>query len=227
MKKFPVVFSIFLIAAFSSAASAQLCGSFGVKLNIHDSQFNALKNASVEIVAPDKKADKLPGKSYLRPEHQFKPGDDGVMELRLGEGLILEDDYKLVITAPGYLTQEKTVDFPHCVWLSYDVTMLKNGEKSALVTGAVTLEHGKPVPYAGITFTGADRSEKHVNADQNGHYEIKLKPGDYTVEALRPYHHITKVEKFTVPAGGQAALDLKMKTQSYNEDKQVIIQQQR
>lgn len=224
MKKFPVVFSILLIAAFSSAASAQLCGWFGVKLDIHDSRFNALKNASVQIIGPEKAAKKLPGKSYLRPEHKFKLNEDGEMELRLGEGLVLYDDYKIVISAPGFLTREKTVDFPHCVWVSYDVTMLKKGEKSALVSGAVTLAHGKPVPYVGITFTGADKSEKFVNADRNGRYEIKLKPGDYTVEARAPYHHITKVEKFTVPAGGQVALDLKMKTQSYDEDKQVIIQ---
>jgi hypothetical protein len=214
-------FVLLLLGGLSTAANAQLCGYFGVTLDIHNLKLAPVKNAAVKIIMP---AYKQEGKEYLRPEHKFVRDKDGEMKLTLSEGLVLSDDYKVIISAPGYLTQERMLSFPHCVRLRHDITMLKAGEKRSLVAGNIVNENGKAVPYAGVNFVSAGGDETFVNADRSGHFEIALKPGDYGVESRLMYYHTTKVKKFTVPAGGAAALDLKMKTQSYDEDKQVIIQ---
>jgi hypothetical protein len=224
MKSLNLIFAFILLAAFSITAPAQLCGYFGVTLDIHNAKLTAVNNASVKIIMPERK---LPGKSYLRPEHQFvraKGDKDGQLKLILTEGLELADDNKVVVSAPGYLPLEMMLSFPHCVRLTHDVTMLEAGEKKAVVSGSIKDENGKAVAYAGVHFVSAGGREKMVNADRHGHFELGLEPGDYTVESNLMYYHTTKVAKFTVPAGGTATLDLKMKTQSYNEDKQVIIQ---
>ncbi|MEO6393102.1 MAG: carboxypeptidase-like regulatory domain-containing protein [Pyrinomonadaceae bacterium] len=216
-KPFTLVIAFVLLALSCGTASAQLCGSYGVTLAIHDSTLLPVTAYAIKIEPLGK--DELGGAL-------FKPGENeaGTAELKLPEGRQVSDAYRVTISAAGFQPAVKIFRFPHCVWLIYDVQLLRPGQPKDLVTGKFTDDTGTAVPFAGATFIAADKTERFVNADSKGIFEIKLAPGVYTVETAIGYHHITRVENFMVPPSGPAKLDLKLKKHNYNEDKQVILQ---
>jgi hypothetical protein len=209
----------------STASSAQLCGSFGIKLDIHDTALKPVKGVKIKIVEP---ATKLEGGEYLRPEQQFEavPGRPGQWQISLGEGLEAAEGYGIEITAKDFVKQERPITFPHCKRIEYDITMLKPNENAGLLTGKVIDETGDPVPYAEMTFYDSEGLRRNINADPNGRYEIKLKPGTYRIESELEYFHMTRVKKLIVAAGaaGTAALDIKMKSLGGSEYNTVIEQ---
>jgi hypothetical protein len=209
--------ALFILMFFALPVSAQLCGSYGVTISVYDNDLKPVEAYVTEVIPL--------AKDELRSA-KFEPVADtpGASELKLFEGHMVAEKYKLIVSAPGFQSFEKTLTFPHCTRLSYDILLVKAWQKRAVTSGKITDENGAAVPYAGVTFAGADKTERFVSSDSEGCYELRLKPGDYVVEARKMYHHITKVEKLVVPAYGRALLDLKMKTQKYDEDKQVIIQ---
>ncbi len=202
MKTFHLIFAFIFLAAFSFTASAQLCGQFGVTLNVYDNDLKPVENASVKIVA------------WLKDEmkdSKFAPVADkpGALEIKLLEGHVITGNYKLIVSAPGFLDSEKTTTFPHCTNLSYDVLLLRKKEKYATVTGRVADEEGRPVNYIWVTFTNyADESTRGVSTDYTGVYELKLKPGDYKITFRTKSYLPLRTQKFTVPENGKAVFNL-------------------
>lgn len=217
IRPFALVLALALLALSSGTAAAQLCGSYGVTLNVHDSNLKPVTSFTVNVESMGK--DQLAGARFIS-----NPDEPGTAQLKLPEGREISDTYRVAITAAGFQPVVRSLRFPHCVRLKYDVLLVKPGQPTDLVTGKFTDNTGAAVPFAGVTFTAADKSERFVNADPEGYFEIKLAPGVYTVETALMYHHITRVENFMVPPSGPAKLDLKLKKQNYDEDKQVILQ---
>ena len=126
MKLLNLIFAIIFLAAFSMTASAQLCGQFGVTLNVYDNDLKPVANHSIKIVP------------WLKDEMngaKFEPvaGKPGTSEIKLFEGHVITGNYKIIVSAPGFLETEKTITFPHCTRLSYDVLLLRKKEKYAMV----------------------------------------------------------------------------------------------
>jgi hypothetical protein len=163
------------------------------------------------------------GKDELRGK-KFEPLSDpaGAAELKLSEGHMVSDQYRITVSAPGFQDAKKVITFPHCVWLSYDIVLFKYEQPRTLVDGGLLNENGEAVPYAQLTFIAADKTERKVNADFAGKFEIRLAPGVYVVESKLMYYHITRVEGLIVPANGQKRLDLPLQRQGYDEDKRTI-----
>ena len=215
MRSVRLFFALAFIAAFSVTVEAQLCGSFGVTLHVMDRDQNPVLNHLVKIEPLGK--DELRGK-------KFEPLSDpaGTSELKLSEGHEVSGQYRVTVSAPGFQDAKKIITFPHCVWLSYDIVLFKYEQPRTLVEGSLVNEKGEAVPYARLTFIAADKTERAVNADFAGKYEIRLTSGVYIVEAKLMYHHITRVEGLIVPANGQKRLDVPMQRQSYDQEKRTI-----
>ncbi len=197
-----------LIAVFSPVASAQLCGSFGVTLNVYDNELKPVTGHTVKIVPWLK--DELSGKTFEAVED--KPG---ASEIKLLEGHVIIGNYKVIVSAPGFLDTEKSINFPHCVRVSYDILLLKKKEKRAVVSGHLTDEEGRSVPYIGVTFTSyADKTARSVSTDFMGNYELKLKPGDYRITFLKGSYLPLKTQKFTVPPDGSAVFNLLLRSKT-------------
>jgi hypothetical protein len=205
MKFFYLIVAFIFIAVFSFSASAQLCGSFGVTLNVHDNELNPVKDHTIRIVPWLK--DELKGKVF-----EPVPDKPGASEIKLSEGHVVIGKYKIIVSAPGFLDTEKAIDFPHCIRLSYDILLLKKKEKYRTVTGHVSDDEGRSANYIGVTFTGEDGASRSVSTDFIGNYEIKLKPGKYTVTVkksrLSPYEN----KKFMVPADGKIELRIALES---------------
>jgi hypothetical protein len=217
-----IIFLFLILAFLPISASAQLCGKFGVRLNVHDAQLKPIDGVNITLSHPEKReADK--GKQYLRPEHKFvaQAGSLATFTLTLSEGLQVSDPYPVGVSAPGYITLFKNLRFPHCLWITYDITLRKEGEADTETYGTIYDELGAVVKYGKITFTTKDGQKREVFTNDLGRYHIQLLPGDYTVSAEKMYYHTTRIEKLSVPAAG-ISRDLQMKNQKWNEDKRVI-----
>jgi 5-hydroxyisourate hydrolase-like protein (transthyretin family) len=211
MKFLNLIIAFIFIAGFITAASAQVCGSFGVTLNVYDNDLKPVADHSVKIVPWLK--DELRGKT-------FEPVKDtpGASEITLLEGHIVTGNYRVIVSAPGFLPTEKTITFPHCTRLLYDILLLRKKEKNAVVTGHITDEEGRPVNYIWVTFVSyANGSTRSVSTDYMGNYELKLKPGDYKITFHTNSYLPLKTQKFTVPADGKAVFNLLLRSkQSYS-----------
>lgn len=194
---------------FVSSAPAQLCGQFGVTLNVHDNDLKPVTDHTVKIVPWLK--DELRGK-------EFEPVADtpGSSEIKLLEGHVMIGNYKVIVSAPGFLETEKSINFPHCLRLSYDILLLRKKEKYRVVTGHISDEEGRSVPYIGVTFTAlADKTiTRTVSTDFQGNYELKLKPGDYKITFLKSSYLPLKTQKFTVPPDGSAVFNLSLRAKN-------------
>ena len=187
-------------------ASAQLCGQFGVTLNVHDNDMKPIPDHSIKIVPWLK--DEMDG-------DKFAPVADkpGTSEIKLLEGHVITGNYKIVVSAPGFLPTEKTITFPHCVRLSYDVLLLRKKEKNHIVSGHIADDQGRSVNYIWVTFTSyADESTRSVSSDYMGNYELKLKPGDYRITFRTNAYLPLKTQKFTVPEKGEAVFNLSLRS---------------
>ena len=170
--------SIFIAAAFflvPMGVSAQVCGTFGVTLNVHDNDMKPVADHTIRIVPWLK--DELEGT-------KFEPVADkpGTSQLKLEEGRVLINNYKVTVSAPGFLETEKSINFPHCVRHTYDILLLRKKDKYRITNGRVTDTDGLNVKYLDLTFTNyEDKSARTVSTDFNGNFEVKLKPGDYRI----------------------------------------------
>jgi hypothetical protein len=201
-----IFLAIIFLAVFSSAADAQLCGTFGVTLNVYDNDMKPVDGATVRIVPWAR--DELSG-------DKFAPvaGTPGALEMKLSEGHVITGNYKLFVSAPGFIETEKSVSFPHCVRLSYDVLLLRKKEKYRIVNGHVADDQGRSVNYISVTFTDlADKTARTVSTDFAGIFELKLKPGDYKITFPTNYYLPLKTKKFTVPADGEATFNLGLRS---------------
>lgn len=219
-----LVFLAVIFFTFSATAEAQLCGRYSVTLRVHDKAFAPIKNTKIRIIPP---AQREEGSSYLRPEHQFEPvgGRPGEYQITIGEGLDVADGYRVSISAKGYGDKEMPIAFPHCARITHDVTLLKPGELvDDFVSGTISDEVGDPVPYAEIYFVGGEDGEIKINADSDGRYELRLKPGRYRVEAEKMYFHRTRVSSFNVSGEGPSPLDIELQTVRGSDQYKVVDQ---
>jgi len=197
---------LLLIAGFSNIANAQLCGRFGVTLNVYDNDLKPVVDHSIKIVPWLK--DEMKGKAF-----EPVPDKPGTSEIKLLEGHIVTGNYRVIVSAPGFLPAEKTITFPHCARLSYDILLLRKKEKNAVVSGHITDEEGRPVNYIWVTFTSyANGSTRSVSTDYMGNYEMKLKPGDYKITFQTHSYLPLKTQKFTVPESGKAVFNLLLRS---------------
>lgn len=192
---------ILVIGVFVSAR-AQLCGAYEVKLVIHDEDLNQVKDRSIDIVPLVK--DELKGKTFT-PE-------PGGMSLNLQEGHVIREKYKVIIGAPGFDDTERIVQFPHCKRISYDILMVKRGAKRTRVSGQLENENGSPLGGGRIIFLRADKVERSTETDFDGNYETKLEPGEYSIEVNLTDHEPFRLDRFIVPADGEAQLDVLLQT---------------
>ncbi|MEO6393103.1 MAG: carboxypeptidase-like regulatory domain-containing protein [Pyrinomonadaceae bacterium] len=205
MKIFYFVFALALVAGLCATTRAQVCGGFYVKLSIHDEDSRPVKTSSIAIVPLVK--DELNGKKF-----EVADGPSGTAEMKLLEGQVILEKYKLVISAPGFADTEKIVQFPHCKRIWYDVLMLRPGVKRTRVSGQVTSENEPQLYGSHVIFTGADKVERATESDFEGNYEIKLIPGEYAVTVKATNHDPYQLDRFIVPSDGEAQLDVRLQT---------------
>lgn len=99
---------IFVFAACFGVADAQLCGTYGATLIITDKAGKPLKNVEIKIV-PLQADDYTLGRKFVRD-------DDDATHFRVffNEGYFVKGKYKIIISARGFLREEKEIVFLHC-----------------------------------------------------------------------------------------------------------------
>jgi hypothetical protein len=172
-----------------------------VTVFVHDNDLQPVTNYSLNLTPLGK--DELEGTTFKRSENS-----SGAAELRLREnGKFIKEKYKLTVAADGFLSGEKVVTFPYCEQLVHEILLLKTGQARTTLSGKVFDKKGAPASYAKITFTGADQNKRHIDADIDGFYEVKLTPGDYAVSILTVRSVPLMNAKVTVPLSGKGEIN--------------------
>ncbi len=78
------------------------------------------------------------------------------------------------------------------------------------LAGSVYDDFGSLVPNAIVRLLGKDKVEAVTKTDANGEYEIKVKPGNYSIEIQSRGFQLTKIEEYRVMPthGGRQTLDI-------------------
>jgi hypothetical protein len=205
MKASYLIVALICVVAFSFSVRAQYCGGYSVKVFVHDSDLEPVKNLALKLTPLGK--DELDGAKFEPATYSA-----GVYELKLREnGILLKEKYKLEVSARGFGSVEKVITFPYCQDLVHYILMLGPGQARAVVSGKVADEDGELISYARMIFTAADKTQQTVNADIDGNYEIRLKPGDHTVKIYSVGSIFLLQQNVTVPPSGVVVLDPKIK----------------
>jgi hypothetical protein len=112
----------FLIVAcfiFTISGNAQLCGDYTTTLNIFSKDENKVGNASIQLIPLGK--DETRGKKFVRNKR-----DSSVFTITFLEGHQLRDEYKLVVSAKGFLPFEKVIKFQHCSEQYFGIYLMKD-----------------------------------------------------------------------------------------------------
>lgn len=196
---------IFIASGLALTSAAQGCEKYGVTLNVHDNELNPVPGATFRVVPWLK--DELKGKTFVPVAE--KPG---ASRLELAGDHSVTGNYKVFITAPGFLENEKAITFPNCAQLSHEVLLLKKKEKRAVLEGKIGDDKGRSVAYAQITFVGDGQPERTINADYMGYYEIKLKPGDYKMRIRKNSYETFVNNNMKIPKDGKLEFHVRMRS---------------
>lgn len=115
-----LVISLLLLLFAAIPADAQRCGEYVTTLNVVDENENAVENASVTIVPQSN--NELGERKFVRDEkekHKF--------HLRINEGTVVKEKYKIFVSAQGFQTGEKELTFRYChdKNLTLNLTLIK------------------------------------------------------------------------------------------------------
>jgi len=112
---------IFISVVFAVGAKAQLCGTYTTSVTVADEAGKPVDNAEVKIVPLQKKNDAR-GKSFLR-EREYPSRH----LISFNEGEPVKGNYKILVSANGFLPAEKVISFPHCQSQSFQFRLKTSG----------------------------------------------------------------------------------------------------
>ena len=78
------------------------------------------------------------------------------------------------------------------------LTYGQTGQTEGVLTGLVYDDHGAVITNAILRVRGADKTERVARTNEDGVFEIKLKPGNYSIQVESPGFQTAIVEKFRV-----------------------------
>ena len=100
--------------ALTANANAQLCGDYPTTVKIFAADKKKIENAAIKIVPQAE--NELGRTRFVRDRKDFSK-----FVITFQEGRKLKNKYKLVITAKGFLSVEKIIEFPHCTDQNFEI----------------------------------------------------------------------------------------------------------
>lgn len=215
MKFHRFLIAIIFLAVFCTANFAQLCGQYTTTLVITDKAGEQLKDLRVHT--------RPLGKDERQP-HQFFRQNEMAREkwtVTFPEHQSLREQYRLVITAPGFAVFTKDITFPNCGQQKFDIVLEKlDPKESFFLAGTVSDEEGRMLRGAEIvaTINEGEGARTSTFADENGRYRMELALGKYAIAFRReglPAAFVLNVENRI--GGSVRTLDGVLKYDGYME----------
>lgn len=115
--------TVFLLLFFGSTAHAQLCGEYGMKITVAGQSGKAVEGVGVQF---------KPNLIKKRRTLARDPIDARIYRVLILEGDIVKGSYELRVSAPGFKTHSRRVEFPHCKRQSVEVRLLQTARVRGL-----------------------------------------------------------------------------------------------
>lgn len=197
MKFLQVLLILFVGLVFET--NAQLCGQYGTTLKVSDEAGNPMPNPKFEIT-PLQGKNELLGKTFVRDDYYPPPS----YMISFPEGYQIRGKYRVVVSAKGYTTAQKELEFPHCSRIKYEVVLKPQRTESVsffleLVQISGELWTGKKRNgLVNLTATDSTGKTYKTKADKNGTYMLDLPLGKYTFLYEKSGYETLKVENVNI-----------------------------
>lgn len=179
-----------IFAGFVGAANAQLCGTYGATLIIKDEASKAIENVEIKIV-PLQADDYTLGRKFVRDDE-----DASRFRVQFREKYFVKGKYKIIISANGFLREEKEIIFLYCERQTFEITLKANQVSTqGNLRGTVTDENGGVITGLKVQLTGKNGKTFNSITDENGSYSLECPAGIYSNEFVGSSGFLTtKVE---------------------------------
>lgn len=205
---------IIIFVAFTFEVNAQLCGTYTTTLIITNEARELVKNAQIKIVSLQKR-DYLHGKKFVRDKR-----DAWRFSISFEEGYEVKGNYKVIVSANGFATTEREFKFPHCRSQYFEFKLTKSDSiNQTILSGTAYDDNGAVIVYATIKFRGSDNVEQVTKTDDEGVFEIKLKPGNYFIQVESLGFKPLRIEKYRIAPSykGRQILDVVLESGGNSE----------
>lgn len=200
-----LLLTIFIFISFASVANAQLCGKYTTTFIVTDRRGVPIKNAGIKAV-PLRDEDLIKSRRFV-----WERDDFAKISISFPEGYKVSGVYKIMISAKGYLPEEKEISFPHCRKQKFEFKLkAENAEKQTTLSGRVLDQSGAIIPETKVVLTSATGEKFEIYTNDQGIYEIDLSPGTFSIEFEYPKHEgweKYKIEKYEIPLIEKITLD--------------------
>jgi Carboxypeptidase regulatory-like domain len=172
---------IVLVFGFSLSVNAQRDCSYGFRIYVRDEAGKTIENAKHEVSGVSQK-DKLPAAFQV----YFTEG--AYFAGAIMRGPTIRGNFLLRVSAAGFETYERQVNFPVCEIQSYELRMRPEGstrqalfERLFTVHGKVFDEDKKPFGNAKVEARSADGRVYQTTSNAYGYYKIDLPKGTMSI----------------------------------------------
>jgi hypothetical protein len=169
-------FKVLLVSAFllvlSGPLNAQLCGGYHTILRITDDSGRPIEGVSVQLLPLGE--DETRGQTFVRYGSQ---GSEYIISFQ--EGHILNESYRIDVSAPLFRPFTTETKFPHCDRRTIDVRMKPVAENKGQLSGTVYDPKGAVIPGAEVSAATADGRIFKTESNEDGRYLLEL-PSDPT-----------------------------------------------
>lgn len=201
--------AIFIFIGFAAGANAQLCGKYTTTLFITDTKGVPIKNPGIKVI-PLRGDDYSKIRSFVWEKDNFSKAS-----ISFREGYKVSGDYKIVISAKGYLPEEREIRFPHCVNQRFEFRLkAENGPKLTILSGKVFDQAGAVIPETRVVLTNAEGEKLETYTNDDGIYTIDVEPGTFSIEFEYLKHkgwEKFKIEKYEIASIEKITLDVTLR----------------
>ena len=176
-----ILFLIILVFGFGLSVNAQADCSYGLRIYIRDEAGKTIENAKHEVSGVSRK-DKLPAAFQMFfTEGAYFAG-------AIMHGSTIHGNFLLRVSAEGFESYERPVNFPVCEIQSYELRLRPKGsarqpqfERLFTVHGKVFDEDKKPFGNAKVEARSADGRVYQTASNAYGYYKIDLPKGTMSI----------------------------------------------
>jgi len=204
-----LLITVFIFIGFNIVANAQLCGKYTTTFIVTDRRGVPVKNAGIKAV-PLRDEDLSKSRRFV-----WERDDFAKISISFNEGYMVGGVYKIIISAKGYLPEEKEISFPHCKQQKFEFKLkAENAEKQTTLSGRVFDQSGAIIPETKVVLTSAGGERFEIYTNEQGIYEIDVSPGTFSIEFEYLKHkgwEKFKIEKYEIPSIEKITLDVTLR----------------
>lgn len=164
----PIIIIIFLVVIAVSPARAQVCGQYKTVLNILSVSGEPIEHAFVQLLPIG--TDETKGRVFVRDERNLAR-----FSIIFYEGHVLQNSYRLIVSAAGFKDSVGKIDFPYCRDRQVGISLAPFEQpNTATVSGQVTDRNGARIPGARIEAVNRMGERFAVRTDDSGSYRLDL-----------------------------------------------------